>query len=146
MKTKYIILFGSVFLIACHTTKTATTTASTQKTEPATSTPTPAPVGDSWVFTKPAEGTYPPGEKELAAIQLKFKEATMDQLKQGHTIYTAGACKGCHGAANIFQYGVEQWKGIIDDMSARAQLSDADKDAVSKYIMSIKAVQDNQPK
>ncbi len=82
-----------------------------------------------------------PGDEELAAIRLRYDEMTMEKLKQGHTIYTQGACVNCHGAVNIYNYGEERWKTIVDDMAKRAMISAAEKDAVYKYVLAIKATQ-----
>ena len=65
----------------------------------------------------------------------------MDKLKEGHTLYTAGACINCHNAKNIYRYNEEQWKGIIDNMAIKAHINDTQKDAVYKYVLAIKATQ-----
>ena len=86
-------------------------------------------------------GVYPPGEQELTAIQIRYADVTSEKLKAGHALYTAGACVGCHSAQGIYQYSETQWKTIMDDMAAKAQLTENEKDAVYKYVLAIKATQ-----
>jgi mono/diheme cytochrome c family protein len=128
----------AIIIAACSTTK---------KNATATAPLSPAPVvvasppSDSYIFTKSVDGKQAPGNEELAAIQLQYADVTLDKLKEGHAIFTTGACVGCHGPVSIYQYEREQWKPILDDMAQRAELSEAQKDAVHKYILSIKATQ-----
>jgi mono/diheme cytochrome c family protein len=63
----------------------------------------------------------------------------LEKLKEGHAIYTAGACINCHGAKNIYEFPEAQWKDILDDMAQRANISVDQKDAVYKYVLAIKA-------
>ncbi|MFA6152081.1 MAG: cytochrome c [Chitinophagaceae bacterium] len=93
------------------------------------------------VSEKPDNGIYEPGQEELTAIQVQFKDATLAQLKEGHVIYAQGACINCHGAKNIYKRSTASWKEIIDDMAQRAKISASQKDAVYKYVMAIKAKQ-----
>jgi mono/diheme cytochrome c family protein len=132
------ITFFSILAISslgCHSTKKsiASTPASTTTPVPSNSNPFP--------LVLPVEGSPAPGNEELIAIQKQYQDITLEKLKEGHTIYTAGACINCHGAAPIQQYGETQWKTIIDDMAQRANISEAQKDAVYKYVLSIKATQ-----
>ncbi len=64
-----------------------------------------------------------------------------EKLKQGHAIYTAGACIKCHEAMSIYHFGETRWKDIIDDMAQKALIGDEQKDAVYKYVLAIKATQ-----
>ncbi len=88
-----------------------------------------------------SNGIYAPGNAELSAIRVQYKEVTMDMLKEGYSIYTNGACVSCHNANGIYQYSATKWKLIIDDMAPRTQISAREKDAVYKYVLSIKAAQ-----
>jgi mono/diheme cytochrome c family protein len=65
----------------------------------------------------------------------------MDQLNEGHQLYTATACVRCHGAESIYQYDNNEWIGIIDRMAGKARITDSQKDAISKYVFAIKATQ-----
>lgn len=88
-------------------------------------------------------GIFEPTEKELNSIAFIFNDATLEQLKKGYSIYSDGACVTCHKAKSIYQYEISQWKNIIDDMAKEAKLNSVEKDAVYKYVISIKS---SQPK
>ncbi|MES2284058.1 MAG: hypothetical protein V4547_00135 [Bacteroidota bacterium] len=137
MKTTKLILIviPALIIAACSSSKKVST--SIAPSTPASRT-TPE---NNFLFVKPAEGIPAPGNEELIAIQAQYKDVTLEKLKEGHTIYTAGACTNCHGAINIYQYAETQWKGIVEDMAQRAYLSDVQKDAVYKYVLAIKATQ-----
>lgn len=135
MKTKTILFFSfcAISILSCHVRKAANT--SNQK-EPVSNNTSPS---SSLLFLKPASSVYEPGAKELAAIQTKYKDASLYQLQLGHAIYTQGACLKCHGIIEIYPYSEDRWKGIMDTMAMRSQLSAEYKDAVYKYVLSIKA-------
>lgn len=123
-----------IIIVACNSTKKSVTTSvsSTPAATPSVVIPKPS---------KPSNGIYIPGTEELEAIQLQYKEVTLQQLKNGHAIYTDGACVKCHNAKNIYFYNEIVWKNIIDDMAIKAKISDEQKDAVYKYVLAIKATQ-----
>ncbi len=81
-----------------------------------------------------------PGDAQLTAIKAKFPDATAEQLKEGYAIYT-GACTNCHGQKNIFKRSEASWMHEIDDMSPKANLTSVQKDALTKYILSMKVAQ-----
>jgi hypothetical protein len=78
-----------------------------------------------------------PGETQLTAAKTKFPSVTMEELKKGHTIYYS-SCTNCHGAKNISDRSEEQWVNVLDKMAPKAKLSAEEKDAVWKYVMSVK--------
>jgi len=123
-----IVLFIVVIFAAC----TANKTRQAKNVEP-------PPV----VETKPVlkNGTYAPGVDEVNAMQAKFPGVTLEKLTAGYKIYTEGACTKCHNSNNIYKYSATAWTNILEDMSEKAKLTDSEKDAVSKYVMSIKAMQ-----
>jgi mono/diheme cytochrome c family protein len=86
-----------------------------------------------------------PGEAQLTAIKAKFPDATAQTLSEGYSIYT-GACTNCHGQKNIFKRSEESWLHEIDVMSPKAKLTAAQKDALTKYILSMKATQPAESK
>jgi hypothetical protein len=136
MKTRIIVLItATATVIACSTSKKRTAT----PPAPVVSSTTEAPV-----MTKPLNGIYEPGHEELIAIQARYKDATLEQLKQGHMIYSLGACIQCHKAMSIYQRNEAQWAIIIDDMAKRARISETQKDAVYKYVLAVKAARANQ--
>ncbi len=115
--------FAAAVLIiaACHSKKKAAES-------------TPAPV------VKSTTGIFAPGEEELTAIKTKFPDATLPVLTEGHSIYT-GVCTNCHGAKNIYKIPEERWQPVIDNMAKKAKITDSQKDALTKYVFSIKATQ-----
>ncbi len=139
MKTLQLTLLASALIFAaCKTSKkNTTTTAATTETKTANTTSTP--MGP--VVAKSPDGINAPGNEELVAIQLQYKDATLGQLEEGYAIYKQGACASCHGPKNIYKRPLENWKGIIDDMAMRAGIDDAKKDAVYKYVLAVKATQ-----
>jgi hypothetical protein len=137
MKTTALISITVLVIAACSSSKKVTTPA-----------PSPAPVSANTptennilFIKKPMSGIYVPGNEELSAIQLKYKDATLEQLKKGHSIYTEGACINCHAPKSIYLKEEALWKDLIDDMAQRAKISEVEKDAVYKYVLAIKATQ-----
>lgn len=86
-----------------------------------------------------------PGDAQLTAIKAKYPDATAEQLKEGYSIYT-GACTNCHGQKNIFKRSEASWLHEIDDMSPKAKLTAEQKDALTKYILAMKAAQTPEAK
>ncbi|MCW3072444.1 MAG: hypothetical protein JWO44_2334 [Bacteroidetes bacterium] len=132
------MVLATIIIAGCSTVKKSTT--STAPTAPA-STPAVIPSSDAYLFGKSTDGINMPGNEELAAIQVQYKEVTLDKLREGYMIYTQGACTNCHQPESIYKFGELQWKDIIEDMAARTQISDAQKDAVYKYVLAMKATQ-----
>ena len=113
---KIIVLFTTSLLLAC-SPKTSKSTASTVA---------PGPSGSS-----------EPTEAQLTAAKTKFPDVTMETLKKGQTIYF-GPCTRCHGDKGIERRDEKEWSSVLDDMAPKAKLSPEEKDAVWKYIMSVK--------
>ena len=136
---KSILLAGIiVILLACGTHKKNKTTTVTPAP---TSTVTKSEPTYNFPAPKSTHGVYPPGNEELVAIQKIDKNVTMDILNQGFYVYSVGKCINCHGSKSIYSRKEELWKDIIDDMAIKAKISDAERDAVYKYVLSIKATQ-----
>lgn len=133
MKTLKIVSLSALLglAIAC---------GSSQSNVAATS-PPPPPPAPTVAVEKPDNGVHEPTQKEYLAIQEKYINVSLDQLKEGYKIYSQGACINCHEAKNIYKRSDEKWGHIIDDMAEKARLSDSEKDAVTKYVFAIKAGQ-----
>lgn len=141
--TRILIAICIVIISSCHSTKKSTSASSSNTTTATTTTVatnTILPMGPI-MAPKSSNGIYAPGNEELLAIQAQYKEVTLEKLKQGHAIYTAGACVKCHEAMSIYHFGETRWKDIIDDMAQKANIGDEQKDAVYKYVLAIKATQ-----
>jgi hypothetical protein len=145
IKTTTPILIALYILIitSCHSTKkrmSSNSSTPTTATSTTVATNTTALIGP-FMLAKSSNGIYAPGNEELIAIQVQYKDVTLEKLKQGHAIYTAGACIKCHEAMSIYHFGETRWKDIIDDMAQKALIGDEQKDAVYKYVLAIKATQ-----
>lgn len=90
---------------------------------------------------EPLAKVYAPRQEELAASQQQFPQVTMEKLAKGYDIYAKGACTNCHKPAAIAKFSETEWKNIIVDMSQRARISEAEEDAVFKYVLAIKLTQ-----
>ncbi len=135
------VITGLYFIVACQATKKNAVSTAPLASTPKTTTTRPGNSPGSLVLTPHPSGTQAPGNEELNAIQVQYKEVSMEQLQAGHRIYTGGPCINCHGPISIYKIGLDQWKDIMDDMAQRAKLSEAQKDAVYKYVLSIKATE-----
>lgn len=138
-RNKIVVLaISTIFILACHTAKKASVSSSETSS-------TPPVINEQQNTSIPfvlIEADYTePGNEELAAIQKQYGDVTLEQLKEGHEIYTKGACINCHGPQNIYQYGLEKWETIIEDMAQRSSLTNEQKNAVHRYVLSIKAKQ-----
>lgn len=142
-----LAVLATLLISACHSSKKSKGTASAA---PAPSAPTAAarpsfsttPVTTGPAFPPPvSKEIYEPRNEELVALQARYKDVTLETLKEGHAIYTKGACVNCHAAQSIYKYNDVHWKEIMDDMAEKARLTEAQKDAVYKYVLAIKATQ-----
>jgi hypothetical protein len=133
MQTTVKVFVVTVLLVitACTATKKSAIAAAPEPAAPIITSPAP----------KSADGIYAPGNAELNAIRIQYKEVSMNMLEEGYSIYTKGACVSCHAANGIYQYSETKWKLIIDDMAPRTSITAKEKDAVLKYVLSIKAAQ-----
>ncbi len=78
-----------------------------------------------------------PTEAQLKAVQVRFPEANMANLQKGHELFY-GKCTNCHGPKNISKRSEKEWLKILNRMAPRAKISAEEKDAVYKYVMSMK--------
>ena len=120
----FVTCFG--FFISCSTSKKTTTTTTPKKNES---------------ISKPSNGIYEPDSLALNAINLRYDNISLKKLQEGYIIYAYGPCINCHNAKNIYQYDEKQWTNIINEMAVSANISDSQKDAVFKYVLSIKLSQ-----
>lgn len=85
-------------------------------------------------------GVITPTNDQLTAVKDKYPGVTLEELNEGHKIYT-GVCTNCHGAKPIYPIAEEKWPKIINSMSKKAKISDAEKEKLTRYVMSVKATQ-----
>lgn len=89
--------------------------------------------------------TLVPGEKELAAIQPKYADVTMQKLNDGYAVYS-GPCTKCHNAKKLYKRTDEEWQKSIARMAPKAKISEAQKDALTKYVFAMRAARPDQIK
>lgn len=89
----------------------------------------------------PAE-SLEPGDAALKAIQVKDAGVTAETLKEGYAVYT-GPCTNCHGKKNLYKQTDSEWQDDINRMAGRAKITDAQKDALSKYVMAMRMAKAN---
>ena len=80
-------------------------------------------------------------EANLTAVKPKFPNATIDELKKGHSIYYTGACTRCHGPKDIERRDEKEWVDVMNEMAPKAKLTPEERDVTWKYIMSVKMMQ-----
>lgn len=80
-----------------------------------------------------------PGNAELAIAQKTWPSATLQSLEEGRVIYTT-KCNTCHGLMKIVGRSEASWKHEIDDMSPKAKLTAQEKELLTQYILSTRAL------
>jgi hypothetical protein len=130
-----IVILLLVFVTSCKTVKKAAPAQPEVKTSAASD--------NSYLFNMAPNGIREPLVEDLVRVQSRYPDLTIQVLNEGHLLYSKGACVSCHTAQNIYSYNEGQWKKIIDDMAFRANISEEQKDAVFKYVMTMKAIQPN---
>lgn len=78
---------------------------------------------------------FMPTEKELAIAQKTWPATTLEELKEGNTIYRE-QCSQCHKNFEITKFSEKKWKHEIDDMAPKAKLTAEQKEKLSKFILS----------
>lgn len=81
--------------------------------------------------------TLLPGDAQLKAIQTVSVDVTAATLKEGYDIYV-GACTNCHGKKNMHKQTEAEWQEDINRMAPKAKITDAQKDALWKYVLSMR--------
>lgn len=112
MKKTFIIVFIAFILVYCHSKKKATETISVKKTTASSST-------------------------QLQIAQKRWANATADDLAEGKIIFE-GKCTNCHGAKNIPTRSEKSWLHEIKDMSPKANLTPAEKEKLTRYVLSFR--------
>jgi mono/diheme cytochrome c family protein len=121
MKKLFLLSAAVILAVAC--------TPKASKSVASSNTGATAPAGPS--------GGSAPTEKELTAAKTKFADVSLDQLQKGHSIYF-GACTKCHAPENPNKGSEGKWSHVLDEMAPKANLNADEKEAVWRYIMSVR--------
>lgn len=62
------------------------------------------------------------------------------KLSHGRTLFVH-RCIECHTLPPLWKYSREDWPKIVNDMSHRASLKPAERDAVVAYILAVRATE-----
>lgn len=74
-----------------------------------------------------------PGEPDFAIAQKRWSGVKMEDLTQGHLIYTT-KCNKCHGLKKVDAYDEATWGKLIDAMAPEAKLTTDETEKLRKYI------------
>jgi hypothetical protein len=80
----------------------------------------------------------PPVTPQMAAASQRKQDVDLSSLRQGRTLFVH-RCIECHTLPAIWKYSREDWPRIVNDMSHRASLKPAERDAVIAYILAVRA-------
>jgi len=62
----------------------------------------------------------------------------LDELQRGRSLVGA-KCSGCHRAPLPAEHHTAEWPRMLDEMSARANLDPAQRDAIQRYLVTMAA-------
>lgn len=80
-----------------------------------------------------------PKESDVsAAREAGYQDATLPQLARGRDLYVQN-CAGCHALFTPEQRTPEQWPDDVADMRQDTELTDAEADAVTRYLVAASA-------
>ncbi|MDX2174746.1 MAG: hypothetical protein SFY56_16700 [Bacteroidota bacterium] len=77
-------------------------------------------------------------DAQLTAVNARFPNTTMEELKKGHSVYI-GACTKCHGTKDITAYTEPRLLEIVDVMAKKAQITEEEKLALIKFAVGVRA-------
>lgn len=78
---------------------------------------------------------FVPSAKQLEVANARWANTTVDEIKEGQTIYTI-KCTKCHENFEITKFSEKKWIHEINDMSPKAELTPEEKLKLSKHILS----------
>ena len=80
----------------------------------------------------------PPITQQMAAASSRRQDVDLKMLREGRTLFVH-RCIECHTLPAIWKYSREDWPRIVNDMSHRASLKPAEREAVIAYILAARA-------
>jgi hypothetical protein len=79
----------------------------------------------------PAEA---PQEIDVPLAQSHWKEATLQTLRTGYSLYT-GNCGSCHDLYKPSSYTTSDWELILPKMGRKAELAASDVELIRRYLL-----------
>jgi hypothetical protein len=79
----------------------------------------------------------PPVTSQMAAAT-KRQHADLAMLSQGRTLF-AHRCIECHTLPPLWHYRTDDWPDIVNNMSHRASLKPAEREAIVAYILAVRS-------
>jgi hypothetical protein len=81
----------------------------------------------------------PPATISMARpTSLAKQQVDLAKLERGRTLFVH-RCIECHTLPPMWKYSREDWPRIVNDMSHRASLKPAERDAIVAYILAVRA-------
>jgi hypothetical protein len=80
----------------------------------------------------------PPVTPQMAVASSRMQDVDLTKLREGRTLFVH-RCIECHTLPAIWHYTSKDWTEIVNDMSHRASLKPAERDAVIAYILAVRA-------
>jgi hypothetical protein len=71
-------------------------------------------------------------------ITSRRHDVDLQKLERGRNLFVH-RCIECHTLPPIWKYSREDWPKIVNDMSHRASLKPADREAVIAYILAVRS-------
>jgi mono/diheme cytochrome c family protein len=68
----------------------------------------------------------------------RWPGTTVVDLEQGRGVFVS-RCSNCHSLPDPTQKSADEWPSAVDEMAARARLSDEDKARVARYLATMSA-------
>jgi hypothetical protein len=82
----------------------------------------------------------PPVTPQMASSSSRRQNVDLKKLRDGRTLFVH-RCIECHTLPPIWKYSREDWPKIVNDMSHRASLKPAEREAVIAYILAVRATE-----
>jgi hypothetical protein len=73
-----------------------------------------------------------------AAAVIKQSHVNLAMLDEGRTLFVH-RCIECHTLPALWQYRTDDWPGIVSNMSHRASLKPAEREAIVAYILAVRS-------
>src|SRR5207249_2071645 len=80
---------------------------------------------------------YVPHVTTEMATKGERQRGDVAKLERGRTLFVH-RCIECHTLPAIWRYTTKDWTGIVNDMSHRASLKPAERDAIIAYILAVR--------